>query len=316
MVDLSAVSANCNLAYEKKRMMAYGNYHGYPVIIQLQQRDALCRFSLNVKTDDAQAAALTSFLSGLAEKNKFVKYATYKSPVISVGVVSKGGIASRKKGNDQFMQAFDEVINYCSMNQLAPCCAVCGGQENLGIYSAMGGYGIMCPACFEKAKGELANAQQELHEKPTNYAAGLVGALIGALPGVALWIIIGELGRIAAISGLVMMLGSIFGFKKLGGGKLNIGGIVISVVVAAGMLFLAEYSSLALDVYNAYKADYDISFFDAFRVVPKFLKDGDVFHGFVYDLVIGYVMLIAAAATSVYHAFKQANLKYEMQKLN
>lgn len=143
-----------------------------------------------------------------------------------------------------------------------------------------------------------------------------MGALIGALPGVALWIIIGELGKIAAVSGLVLMLGSIFGFKKLGGGKLNIGGIVISVVVAAGMLFLAEYSSLALDVYNAYKADYDISFFDAFRVVPKFLKDGDVFHGFVYDLVIGYVMLIAAAATSVYHAFKQANLKYEMQKLN
>lgn len=313
MVDLKTVSTSCSLTYEKKRMLAYGNYHGYEVILQSQTRDALCRISLNVKTDDAQAAALTSFLSGLAEQDKFIKFASYQSPVISVGVVSKG--AMHKKGDEQFIQTLDEVVNYCSMNRLAQRCMHCDSQGNLGIYSAMGGYAILCPACFEKAKSELSDAQQELHEKPTNYAAGIVGALLGALPGVALWIIIGEFGKIAAVSSLVLVLGSLFGFKKLGG-KLNIGGVIISVVIAAAMLYLAEFSSTALEVYNAYKAEYDITFFDAFRAVPDVLKDHEVFSAFAYDLVVGYVLLIAGAASSVYHTFKQANLKYEMQKLN
>lgn len=105
------------------------------------------------------------------------------------------------------------------------------------------------------------------------------------------------------------------GYEKFGG-KMNVVGMIISLVIAVGMLYFAENIAVALEIYNAYKGDYEITFFDAFRSIPKFLKEEDVFRPFITDLGIGYLTMIAASVSSIVSTYKQANLKLEMVRLD
>lgn len=312
MINLQSISKQNDLVYSQKRRLAYGQYKGYPAVIQCQQKNGLCRAQFSVKTENGQDAALSTFLSGLKNQHKLLKFASYEKNILSVGVVNKG--LGHKNSDRQFSEILDAVAGYCAGNQLAPCCAVCGEQQELGIYSVFGNYQILCPACFEKAKAELADAQQQLHEKHTNYAAGIVGAFLGSLPGLALWLIFAQMGKIAAITAFALVVGSLYGYKKLGG-KLNVVGILVSLAISAAILYVSDYTDIAIQIFNAYHSEYDISFFDSFRLVPKALQDSEINSAFLYNLGMGYVMFAIAAAFSSFSIFKNANLKYEMKKI-
>lgn len=67
------------------------------------------------------------------------------------------------------------------------CCTICGSQANLGMFSINGQCVPLCSSCFEKAQVDLSLAQQEIKEKKSNVATGIVGALLGSLIGVALF---------------------------------------------------------------------------------------------------------------------------------
>ena len=58
---------------------------------------------------------------------------------------------------------------------------------------------------------------------------GIVGALIGSLIGAVVIVIVGQLGYVAAVSGLVMAICTLKGYEMLGK-KLGTPGIIISCV--------------------------------------------------------------------------------------
>ncbi len=71
---------------------------------------------------------------------------------------------------------------------------------------------------------------------------GFCGAVVGAIPGMLLWIILGKLGYIAVVCGILLAFGSVFGYnfmtKK---GNLPMGaGIAICLGVLIVAVFFAE----------------------------------------------------------------------------
>ena len=50
----------------------------------------------------------------------------------------------------------------------------------------------------------------------SNVLAGLVGAFLGSLVGVVLWLVVYKLGYIAGISGAVMVICAMMGYNKFG----------------------------------------------------------------------------------------------------
>ena len=92
----------------------------------------------------------------------------------------------------------------------------------------------ICSACFGKMQENIATAQADIKAKPGNYVTGIVGALLGSLIGVIAWVLVYQLGYIAAIVGLIMAVCTIKGYQLLGG-KLNIAGVIICVVIMIEM---------------------------------------------------------------------------------
>lgn len=135
--------------------------------------------------------------------------------------------------------------------------------------------------------------QEPKEEKKGNVFLGLIGAIGGSLIGVALWLLIGMVGFIAGIAGFVMLKFALLGYQKLSG-KLDKKGAVISLFVAAFMVFGANVLEFVIGICKAY-FEYEASFDTVWFVVTNFVElmtDYDMWRGFWVNLVIGYGLSI------------------------
>lgn len=71
---------------------------------------------------------------------------------------------------------------------------------------------------------------------------GFVGAVVGAVPGILLWIILGKLGYIAVVCGILLAFGSAYGYNLMTkkGSLSPTVGIIICLGIVIVAVFMAE----------------------------------------------------------------------------
>ncbi len=132
--------------------------------------------------------------------------------------------------------------------------------------------------------------QMSAEQRSLSVFGGVVGALLGCIPGVLLWIVLGQVGFIAGISGWLMIRGANFGYSKLAGG-IDRRGQVISIVIALLMPIVSEYLGLGVTIYRAFHDSYGVTLAEAIRSVPLYLAEQDVIQSMIFTLIIGYVLI-------------------------
>ena len=135
--------------------------------------------------------------------------------------------------------------------------------------------------------------QNILEIRSENVLGGIVGACIFSLGGCLLYFLVYQLGYIAAICGIVTYVLAVFGYQLFSGKKETAKGMIISLLITLLALALAEYLCIAYEIYDAYRLDYDITFFDAFNTVPSFLTDPeytDLRSSVISDVVFSYIL--------------------------
>lgn len=141
---------------------------------------------------------------------------------------------------------------------------------------------------FESKYGNQYDDLKVYPERPVTVSVllGVIGAVIGALPGLALWIIIGKLGFVSAYCGALMALGSAFGYNLMT--KKSelpaVIGIVVCIAVMAVAVYLAErivWSWEIADIFKdtvypdfvEYMQDYDCSASEIERLYSESLNE-------------------------------------------
>lgn len=144
----------------------------------------------------------------------------------------------------------------------------------------------------------------------SNVVTGIIGALLGSLVGVALWVGIYKLGYIAGIAGAIMIVSAMFGYEKLGG-NLDLKGIIISVVICIGMIYISERICISMQLYEEFKdLKYyfgDVSFFDCYKSMFTILKDVEKESVFWGELGIGYLLFAIASVSYIVKSVKMRN---------
>lgn len=296
------------LTCEKKPGIIYGSYQGYYIsIAQDPQVQAKHTITLCIKEGSYQPAKpILTFLNDCAVKYKFLRSVSYNN--FRATIEFQGSGFKWGKTYVPMMEEFlQELVGYCKANMLVNCCEHCGSEDGVSAYLVGGKYHALCPQCQAQVKDSIAATAHEMKAKRGNLVTGIVGALLGSLIGVIAWILVYQLGYIAAIVGLVMIVCTFKGFS-LFGGKLNALGIGICVLISVGMLYVAERLSLSLELYNAAKTYYNITFFDAYRSLSAFLAEADLKGEFLQDLVYGYVFMAVGGFSTVWHTYKQHNV--------
>lgn len=298
--------------------LAYGVVSGYNVMIYFNQKTYQYTMVFGVSSDE-NPAELQQFLQEFASARKYVKYAGYAGGKVSLMFRPVGKM---EKAKQQVAELFEGVTAYFVQHKYKETCAVCGrqkdaeteGQIPIGIYQWNSNFDIMCEECFQVRK----NAVQSLPVKRTNLVAGIVGAVFGSLIGVALWVLIYQIGFIASISGVVMVVCAMKGFEIMGG-RLNKPGVAITLILCMFMIFASEYLAIGIAIYKEYSAYYDISIIDGVRSVSAFLTDSitgqDLGRALTRELSMGYVFLVLAGFPYARAMFRNADNENVCQRI-
>lgn len=151
---------------------------------------------------------------------------------------------------------------------------------------------------------QIEEAKLSVNNKSENLIGGAVGAFLGSLIGVVLWVIIGKLGYIAGIAGAVMAISALFGYEKLGR-KLGKKGTVICIIILIVMVYFSTKLSWAIDAYDAFKEEEQrIGIFEAYKILPQLIKENNIQLVFYKDLMIGYALTFIASAKTIANALK------------
>ncbi len=145
-----------------------------------------------------------------------------------------------------------------------------------------------------------------------NVLAGIVGAFLFSLAGGVIYFVLHLVGYVASISGLVGAVCAVKGYSIFAK-KESKKGIVIATVVSLLVIVLAWFFCLAYDIHDVYNTmfkageiDFQVSFTEAIRVAPEFLKEPEVSSAYFRDLALGLVFCLIGCGSYVVGKFKNA----------
>lgn len=299
------------MAYDPKRMAAYGKYQGYDVVIQdaTQQAQYFIQMAVN-GTTPYFVEQTAQFVQSL--NFPFVNYAKYENLTITVSVKNKP-----RKIQEYFVEVLNTLVSYCRSAGLVSCCKYCGTQVGIGAYSINRNVDMLCGNCFGKISQNLAQAQQTVREEKGNLLAGLVGAFLFSLAGVALWVIVGQLGWIAAIAGLIIVVCALKGYEKFGG-KMNLAGAILVFALSIVMVVVAETISESVLITQAFNDEgISITFFQVLGGFFSLLSLSEELLGeYIKNVGIGIVFTVAASVSTLVNTYRNKSLKHELVKLS
>lgn len=296
------------LTIEEKNGIIYGQMNGYFILIQ-QDPAVLAKHTVQLWAKSGgiePVPSVVDFLNQCTTKFKYLQTASYSGTKI---IAEFQGLGFKWQKNyvpclDSFLK---EMTAYCRNNQLIQCCESCQSEQGLSLYQVDGVGHMFCSSCYASVSEEIQKVKHAKKSKGSgNIIGGIVGALLGAIIGGVLWVLVGQLGYISAIAGLVMIICALKGYELLGGG-LTKAGIVISCVISIVMVILADQVSWGIIVYNEFKDYYEITYFDAIRIVPDVLQESDLVGTAIRDLVVGYVLMAVGAWGTIRQALKKSS---------
>ena len=129
------------------------------------------------------------------------------------------------------------------------------------------------------------------------YFLGIVGALIGAIPGVILIILLGTLGYAACVSGAVLFLGVFYLYRMLSGSVNNFDKIDWTIVIGVCVIgvFLSVKASYALKISTILGT----SFGDAFSNLSEIMTLAEIKGKFIISLIITYLSAFVGATKTL-----------------
>lgn len=267
---LTAFVNDYNLKCENNKQV-YGNANGYQMCLNINNLEANSfKTFVFFKNNDEITAKLNEFITLNSKTLKLVAYNVNASGLFFAvqTLTKKGGYENLRKALEAFTNYLQEIsvpgYEYCP---------ICGElMETKELISLNGVKLNVCPACKEKLKEQVEQAEATYSAAPNNYLKGFLGAAIGGLLGALVWVFVGVvLGMILAIVAFLISWLAGQGYTKAKG-KQNYMKIVSSAIVT---IIYVVVSMVLVYVISYQKQGYD--FFAS-------LGEAEVMIGFVTDM--------------------------------
>ncbi|MBQ8001265.1 MAG: zinc ribbon domain-containing protein [Ruminococcus sp.] len=135
---------------------------------------------------------------------------------------------------------------------------------------------------------------------------GILGAFLFSLAGGVIYVILYQLGILAAVCGWVTFTLAGVGYRKFSKTKerFSLKSIIVSLVMLVVVILLAEYVCIAIEIYKELVNDYYITFLDAFLFVPTLLTDSEALRATLGDLGFSYLFGFIAVIGNITNFFK------------
>lgn len=208
------------------------------------------------------------------------------------------------KINTRVEEALIAASDFLAENGYQNTDEVSGQVSQTSVYQLSNRLLLTTEANFEQFSSQLLAEKNEMVNEIIGL--GLVGAFVGSLIGAISIVIIGQLGFVAAISGIIMGICTVKGYELLAK-KLSFKGIVISIIMMIIMTYIGHKTSFAISVANYY----------AFQSISQLIKEGYI-KGNVYyaELFKVYIFTAIGAIPTIINSYRNNKMKYDARQLS
>ena len=260
----------------------YSEYNEYDVTIRYDYTSMLYNIYLNVKgKEDIEP------LNDLLEKIDKHAVAKYKNNHLTI---------SQSCDKLKFMPShantiLKEVTSYLKKHKYKNICPRCGKENKTSLIDVDGTITYSCNDCYKNIKKKYETDLKNKKKIKENIFLGLLGSIVGCLPGFIVWLILGYFMISPTAMALIIMLGSAYAYKY-SANSMKLPGLIISLVVGFAFVLLANEITNAYTLYTEYINQFEINLFDAYKAVPYYINNNEVFkvtytQSFLLSLVFG-----------------------------
>ena len=303
---MMAAAEATGLSYDQARNIMHGVYNGYSFAFPAVPNNArYCCVDFSI-AHDGIALTPAEAKQIAKESNKTLEY------MKPAGNASCSFLVKLGKDEEATAQKLTDALDYLSdaftARGYVNTCESCRQAVETEAYTVGNGLRFLCPDCFESVSANLNEKAHVEAETPENVAAGVVGALGGALVGAIVVVIFGRLGFVTALSGLIAAICSLKGYELLAK-KMSIKGAVIACLAMLLMIYLGR----AIEVAQYF----DVGFFKAFRAIPMLIEEDVIELGdYLKGLFMVYLFALLGAVPTVIKSIKGQQNKYNVQRLS
>lgn len=183
----------------------------------------------------------------------------------------------------------NELVNYFAVKYPAqkPPCQHCGLQNKTEIYDLNNVSMLICNDCYKHFEKTIQDENAEREYIPNNYLRGFIGALLFAIPGILLAVLLFVfLNSLAAVSAIAYIFLGILGYKKFKGKITPVGAIII---IIAGLIMVGIGTTVAYSVYILQLLYKEIGFIYIDRLF-EVLKMPEIQKELMTNIVISYLV--------------------------
>lgn len=214
-----------------------------------------------------------------------------------------------KKITTRVEEAIDAVTQHLSSYGYQNVDELTGQAVETNVYQLSNRLLLVSEETFNQGASEIVEAKNQ--HVIENTIGGLAGAIIGALIGVIAIVIIGQLGYVAAISGILMGFCTVKGYEILAK-RFSKKGLLISIIVMIFMVYFGHQVSYAISVAKYYSVD----FFTAFTNINKLISGGQIVSSIYYaELFKLYAFTALGAIPTIINAYKESQMQYDAKQL-
>ncbi len=291
--------------YDSNLNVMFGEKNGFTFVVKDYGQNQ-CSLLFSVKGE--QAAVESDLGKSVQVVSKAVRVASVKQYKLTCAI--KPGL-TKKKTENNILQAIEDVSSYLAENNYQQCCEVSGDTEDVHLYVVGSQLSFLNEESYHLKSQELDKSEQEALLANENIFLGVVGAFLGSLIGVAAIVIVGQLGYVSVLSGIVMGISVIKGYE-LFARRLSTRGAIVSGLIILVMTYIANQLDWAFSAAIAYK----VSIFETFPYINDLLTEGIIDSTtYFINLVLIYLTTVLAAAGMIGNALRAQKTKFEIRKL-
>lgn len=208
----------------------------------------------------------------------------------------------------------DVLCSFLRDKGYKPCCSRCGQDARVSSFRLGSNYQHLCMACEADTRSRLASQKQKRRRKE-NVVFGVVGVLLGALPGMAAYAWALQSGLFQMIlAGAAMALCILKGYELLGG-RLTKKAVAIGSVVMLPIIYLVHRLMWAAWLYS--KRDvlmFRLNFWQCFMKIPMMISRGVIdWRAYIGVLVKFCLALLMGAVPTIVYLFKRNKRKEQWE---
>lgn len=296
---------------QMNQIVYYGVFSGFPVVVQTDPNNHKWFVRVHAAADQPDGM-LSSLLNQMILDQRVLK-AAVDGYAICIDIQARG---NGKKAAETLRTVSDQLVRHLKFAGYHPACAQTGQNDpTLRLCNINNRWLFLSQEGYRQTVNALEDAKASKRARREIMPLGILGALLGALAGGALWVVIGHLNYYAWIAGFITVSGAFYGYKLLGGRVGKVGAVLVFIISIA-VLFGASLTEWAWRFTDWFReAGVDAPFFEVLRATPELiLSDSDVQAAVVKDLLIGLGLVLVAGIPATIGLYKESAGHYVVQR--